>query len=352
MSLGQVHHVDVVPDSGAVRGVVVVAEYGQVGSTTHGHLRHVGHEIVRGSVGVLADHSARVGADGVEVPEHRDAPVVGLLGDRLGLTRLEVAQDLLDHELRPAVGVSDSGPDRALLGDGHLGAAVDGGRGGEDDAVAAVLVQQAEQVDRRAEVVRVVHERLLDALPDGVETGEVDAGVEAAAGLEHLLEGGLVTEVGLHESQSVAAAGHLPDAADGLLGGVDERIDHGAAEAAAEEGEAGVAPYVARPAGDEDVLLVLLGHGWGREDGTGFGRDESGQSEEGDRSQHSRLAENTGQSEVLATATIATMLLYYWSYFPLLAPAALGRSRRRGPRHFVIQIESFILNFLIEQFFQ
>jgi hypothetical protein len=57
----------------------------------------IGQQVVRDAGRVLADRAGPVGADRVEVAQQRDPPA------RLG--RGDVAQDLLDHHLGPAVGL-------------------------------------------------------------------------------------------------------------------------------------------------------------------------------------------------------------------------------------------------------
>ena len=74
MPLGEVHHVDVVPDAGSVRSLIVVSENPEMVKLPHRHLGDVGHQVVRDAVRVLADKPALVGANRVEVAEHAERP--------------------------------------------------------------------------------------------------------------------------------------------------------------------------------------------------------------------------------------------------------------------------------------
>ena len=67
MALGQVHHVDIVPDAGAVRGVIVISVDMDFFQLAHGDFRNIGHQIVGNAVGVLSDEAGLVGPNGVEV---------------------------------------------------------------------------------------------------------------------------------------------------------------------------------------------------------------------------------------------------------------------------------------------
>ena len=74
MAFGQVADVDVVAHAGAVGRVVVVAEDLQLRAPAHGHLRHVGHQVVGRAARVFADQAALVRAHRVEVAQAGDLP--------------------------------------------------------------------------------------------------------------------------------------------------------------------------------------------------------------------------------------------------------------------------------------
>ncbi len=55
MPLCQVYHMDIIPDAGAVRRGIIVAEYPQAGQLAYCHLGNVGYQIVGDAVGILPD---------------------------------------------------------------------------------------------------------------------------------------------------------------------------------------------------------------------------------------------------------------------------------------------------------
>ena len=85
---GQIDHVDVVADPGAVAGGPVAAVDVELGQAAHRHLGDVGHQIVGNAAGILADPAAGVGADRVEIAEQRQPPARARPGrDRSGCPR-------------------------------------------------------------------------------------------------------------------------------------------------------------------------------------------------------------------------------------------------------------------------
>ncbi len=67
MALGEVDDVDVVAEAGAVGGCVIVAEDIKLGEFAGGNFHDVGYEVVGDTVGVLAEETGGVVADGVEI---------------------------------------------------------------------------------------------------------------------------------------------------------------------------------------------------------------------------------------------------------------------------------------------
>ena len=109
----QVHHVDVVAHARAVGGGVVAAEHADEGAPPYGHLGHVGEQVVRDALRVLADAAGRVSVDGVEVAQQHDAP--------FAVADVEVGEDPLDHRLGGAVGVRGGAARQHLgVGDGRI----------------------------------------------------------------------------------------------------------------------------------------------------------------------------------------------------------------------------------------
>ena len=99
-AVGQVRHVDVVADTGAVRRRVVLAEDREWPSAAHGRKRQ-GYQVLLRIV-ILAEQPVRVGAGRVEVPQDHPAHA---------RRALDVRERPLDRELRLAVGVDRAAED-------------------------------------------------------------------------------------------------------------------------------------------------------------------------------------------------------------------------------------------------
>ena len=83
----------------------------------------------------------------------------------------------------------------AFFRDGNDGRiAINGGRAGEDDVLAAVLAHHIEEDEGAVHIVFVVFERLHAAFAHGLESGEVDAGVKLML-IEHLLQAFAVADI-------------------------------------------------------------------------------------------------------------------------------------------------------------
>jgi len=75
MALCQVHHMDVIPDPGTVRRVIIIAKYIQVVQFSHCHLGNIGYQVVGDSLGILSNQSALMGADGIEIAQQYHVPL-------------------------------------------------------------------------------------------------------------------------------------------------------------------------------------------------------------------------------------------------------------------------------------
>mmetsp|Transcript_3160 Transcript_3160/g.7434 ORF Transcript_3160/g.7434 Transcript_3160/m.7434 type:complete len:280 (-) Transcript_3160:6-845(-) len=238
---------DIVTHAGAVHRVVVVAEHAELVALAYRNLSHERHQVIRTALGVLTDAARRVGADGVEVAQYGDAPL-------LRRRHRHVAQYLLDVQLRPAVRVGDA--QRERLGDGHRRrVAVHGGRRREHDGVHAGRRHRFEQRDGAAHVVVKVAQRLLDALANRLESGEVNDGRDSVL-VEYLLERRRVAEVHLVELDHLLA-GELLDAAHRLPARIDQIVDHHHVVVGLQQLEHGVAADVAGAARDEHHALLV-----------------------------------------------------------------------------------------------
>ncbi len=174
----EINHMDVVAHAGSVRGVVVVAEHPNAFQLSHGYLRHIGKQVVGDALGVLADKPAFVGADGVEVAQEHDVPLV--------IAHVKIGEDLLEHRFRLPVGIRGA-VFGARFGDGdELGFAVHGCAAGKHDVLHAVRARYVAEHKRSRDVVPVVLEGLLDAFAHGLEPREVDDRIDVVFGEDAL----------------------------------------------------------------------------------------------------------------------------------------------------------------------
>ena len=181
MAPSQIHNVDVVTHTGAVRGGVVVAKDVHLFQLAHSHLGNVGHQVVGDAVGVLADQAALVGTDGVEVAQQRHI--------QAGVSLADVLQNALGEGLGGAVGVGGS-THGEVLGDGHAGGvAIDGCGRAEHEVVAVVMAHHVQNDQRAVEVIIVVLDGLGHALAHSLVGCKLDDGGDVRALGEDLLHG-------------------------------------------------------------------------------------------------------------------------------------------------------------------
>ena len=128
-------------------------------------LRDVGHQVVGNAVGVFANHAALVRADGVKVAQKHHRPFRVCLG--------HVAQNLLSHELRPAIGV-DAAQRRLFVHRHARVRAVDRRRGGKYKALHAMFLHGGNQGKHTVQIVAVIHQGLLAGFAHGFQPREVD----------------------------------------------------------------------------------------------------------------------------------------------------------------------------------
>ena len=175
MGLHQVPDVNVIPDTGAVGGGVVVAEDAHMVPLAQGTLKDDGDQVGLGVV-VLADAGIGVGAGSVEVAK-------GGIFDAVGL--VTPAEKPLNGQLAAAIGVDGIGAVRLLNGL-FLRLAVGGGGGGEHNALHAVVFHGGEDTGGPAHIVVIVFQGVGYALCHQRESGEVDDPVDAVLGKDLL----------------------------------------------------------------------------------------------------------------------------------------------------------------------
>ena len=108
-------------------------------------------------------------ADRIEIAQTHDGEI--------RLSRAQVAQDLLDHELGATVRIRGRSR-RHVFGERQRHrCAVDGRRAREDKLVDAALLHGLQQRHRTRDVIVVVEKRFFDRFADGLEPRKVDHGV-------------------------------------------------------------------------------------------------------------------------------------------------------------------------------
>ena len=208
--LGKINHVDIVPHTRAVRRVVIVAVNLQEGQLPRRNLCNIGQQVVRNAARILADQPALVRADGVEIPQDGNAPVL--------VREPDILEDALDHELRFAIGVG-RGQREILLNRHGLGRAVDRCGRAEHNALGVVLRHQLHQIQRTEEVVAVVPPRLRDRFADRFQTRKVDCGVNVGVLDKHAAQSLLVAQI--HFVSAEFLPRNFPDAIQHLRRTVD-----------------------------------------------------------------------------------------------------------------------------------
>ena len=180
MRVGDVAHVKVIADAGAVAGVVVGAEDGHLRQLARRHLHDDGDQVV-GLVGrEFAVQSGRMRPHRVEIAQNQGAhPRVG---HRLALDH--ALADLFRVRVR-ARGCAQRGlfAHRQILD-----VAIHGCRRGEQQVLDPELPASLQHVHHGAEVVAVVHQRLLHRLAHGLVGGEMDDAHHAGIFLENTEE--------------------------------------------------------------------------------------------------------------------------------------------------------------------
>ena len=76
MAVCQVNNMDVVTDTGAVRGIIIIAKYAEAYQLADCHLGNIWKKIVRDSLRIFTDTSGFMGSDRVKVTEQHNLPVL------------------------------------------------------------------------------------------------------------------------------------------------------------------------------------------------------------------------------------------------------------------------------------
>lgn len=246
MARSQVHHVYVVPHARPVGRRVVISENPHLVPAPHGDLSYKRKKVVWYTARVFSDPAGFVRANGVEVPKKGDAPP--------RVRRAEVGKDVFDLLLRPAVRVR--GVHRGFLDERHLfGRTVHGSGGAKHQPPHARIFHAVQKVECSRDVVPVIGKRALHGLPHCLESSEVDDSVDATF-RKHGAEGLRVQKVDLSKINS--AAGKLFHPTERLATRIHEVVEDDDVVPLAEQGQSGVGPDVASPAGNQNLHGLSL----------------------------------------------------------------------------------------------
>ena len=236
----KVNNMDVVAHTGAVRGVVVVAENIQVIPAADSHLGDEGHEIVGNAAWVFTDLAALVSPDGIEIAQKHNRPIFNSLGG--------IAQDLLGHVLGPAIGIGAHAGAGCLLQGHVIVPGIDRRGGGEDDVLDAMVPHSLTETDGGEKIVVIVFQRHLDGFTHGLQSGKVDGTVDVVL-FKNAVQSGAIADILLIEGDGFA--GDLFDTLYGLGRGVDEVINDDDVDILLKKLYAGVAADISGAAGNK-----------------------------------------------------------------------------------------------------
>ena len=169
MSGSEIHHMDIISDSGSVMGVVIVSEDVQTISFSDGNLGYIRQQVIWNSLWILADKPAFMGADGVKVPQENDVPF------RIG--GMEVCQHLFNHPFGPSIRIGRRAL-RAFLGDWNkCRISVDGGRGAEYNIFYLMIFHTVHQIKCSSQAVVVVLYGFLHRFANCLQPGKMNHGI-------------------------------------------------------------------------------------------------------------------------------------------------------------------------------
>ena len=175
VTIGEVHHVDVIAHPGAIRRRPVITKHGEFGPAANGHLSDEREQIVGNAIGVFPNPATGMGAYGIEVaqPCNPPAAVAGLDRFRFVAAGRQIGEQRFCGLFAGAVGIDRL--DRCGFWNRHLiRVAVKGGATAENHRAAIVLAHRAEQSLRAHNVHIPVAQRLLHRFTDSLESSEVN----------------------------------------------------------------------------------------------------------------------------------------------------------------------------------
>ena len=210
MAIGQVNHMDIIPDAGAIRSGIIIAENGELFQLAYGHLGDIGNKVVGNAGGILANEAGLMSADGVEITKKDNAP--------LRISRNLALQDFFNHVFGPAIGIGAAQGNHILTVRHFRLIAVYGGRRREDETLDTMGLHGFTQGQGRIQVVAVITQGLGNAFTNRLQAGEVNNAVEVVLA-ENTIHGCLISHVCLIMRNRMAD--DLFDPVDGFRTAVD-----------------------------------------------------------------------------------------------------------------------------------
>ena len=195
MAFSKVYNMDIIPHTGAVRSIVIIAEYAQPLQLANRNLGDIRHQIIRDSLWILSDAPALMRAYRVEVPQQDNVPFwMGLL---------KVRHNLLHHGLSPSVWIGALSLRTLFCDRNNLRASVYRGRRTEYDVLHAHFVHHAHQGQCSGYIVMVVFQWLLYRFPNCFQRRTMDDSIDTLC-LKHCFQRVCVQYIAFIELQGLA----------------------------------------------------------------------------------------------------------------------------------------------------
>ena len=198
MALCQINDMDVVTYTGSVGGIVIITEDTQLFQLADCYLCDIRHQVIGDTVGILANGTALVSSDRVEVTKQDHIP--------FGICLLDIRQDLLQHRFRPAVRVGALSLGAFLCDGNKCGVAVYGSAGREDNALHTMFSHDIYQSQGTGNIVLIIFPGLLYGLTDCLQSCKMNDCVDLFLA-EDLFQSFTVQNVCLIERNLLACDG-------------------------------------------------------------------------------------------------------------------------------------------------
>ena len=193
---GEIHHVEVIANAGAIRSRVVRTKNAQARSAAGGHLGDERKQIVGYAEWVLADPTTRMSSHRIEVAQAGDTPAA---------LAAEGLQHLLHRHLGLGIGV-DWGRGGVFSEWELLGLSVDGCGAAEHHGAAVVPFHRSSQHTTAVEIDVPVQQWVGHRLAHCLEAGEVNHPVDGSMARESPVDRFWIADVPFQHLQLLTAA--------------------------------------------------------------------------------------------------------------------------------------------------